>query len=97
MTETKRTDPVVVCSRLTAEGVIPPPGAVVISITNPSQSPARLQDGWAAVLRLKFHDTERPMGNFQLMIRGIALGRCLNALSLAGLGMVSQPGRSTQG
>jgi predicted protein tyrosine phosphatase len=54
---------VVVLPRLMAEEVNPPAGHVCISITNPRQSPARLQAGWEDVLRLGFHDTDRTYGN----------------------------------
>lgn len=57
---------VVVLPRLMAEAIVPPPGHVCISITNPSQSPARLE-GWEDVLRLGFHDTDRTGGGFTTM------------------------------
>jgi predicted protein tyrosine phosphatase len=56
-----------VMSRAEAEQHRPLPGAVCISIANPRQSPARLEEGWSAVLRLGFHDTDRPGGNFTPM------------------------------
>jgi predicted protein tyrosine phosphatase len=45
----------------------PVQGAVCISITNPRQQEASLQDGWTDILRLGFHDTDRPGGNFTPM------------------------------
>lgn len=44
-----------VYNRAHAEAVNPIPNTVVISISNPGL-PARLKDGWEAVLRLEFHD-----------------------------------------
>lgn len=58
---------VVVLPRLMAEASTPERGAVCISITNPSQSPARLGSGWHDVLRLGFHDTDRKGGGFTAM------------------------------
>lgn len=58
---------VVVLPRLMAEAFEPQKGAVCISITNPSQSPARLAEGWHDVLRLGFHDTDREGGGFTAM------------------------------
>lgn len=52
---------VVVLPRLMAEALTPSSEQVCISITNPSQSPAHLE-GWADVLRLGFHDTDRTGG-----------------------------------
>jgi predicted protein tyrosine phosphatase len=60
---------VIVLPRLMAESMAPPPGNVCISITNPRQSPARLHEGWADVLRLGFHDTDRNLGNYIGMSR----------------------------
>lgn len=62
---------VIVLSREDAESVSPPAGHVCISITNPRQSDAQL-DGWADVLRLGFHDTDRKGGNFTVMSRADA-------------------------
>lgn len=57
-----------VLPRQLAEGLRPDPMAVCISITNPRQRPARLiQGAWLDVLRLGFHDTDVPMGNFTAM------------------------------
>ena len=42
------------------------PRAALISITSPGDAPARLPDGWAAVLRLVFDDVTPP---FPLLIR----------------------------
>lgn len=60
-----------VLPRLEAERHAAQPGEVCVSITNPRQSPARL-GGFSQVLRLGFHDTDRPGGNFTLMSRGDA-------------------------
>jgi predicted protein tyrosine phosphatase len=44
-------------------------GEVCISITNPRQSQAELEDGYADILRLGFHDTDQVGGNFTVMSR----------------------------
>lgn len=49
---------VVFMSQVKAEQTPAVPGWVVISITQPSDPPAALQEGWAAVLRMRFHDTD---------------------------------------
>lgn len=59
--------PVRVLRRSAAVVRIPEPGEVCISITNPRQTPAALEDGWAAVLRQGFHDTDREGGGFTTM------------------------------
>lgn len=58
--------PILVLNRVGVERRIPQPGEVCISIANPRQSPAQLT-GWAQVLRLGFHDTDRPGGGFTAM------------------------------
>lgn len=68
--------PVRVLSRKAAEQRVPLANEVCVSITNPRQSPATL-DGWAQVLRLGFHDTDGPGGNFTPM----ALGHARDLLS----------------
>lgn len=55
-----------VLPRLAAERREPLEGEVCISITNPSQSPAQLE-GFADVLRLGFHDTDRIGGHYTVM------------------------------
>lgn len=55
-----------VLPRLAAERREPLPGEVCISITNPSQSPAQLE-GYADILRLGFHDTDRVGGHYTVM------------------------------
>lgn len=55
-----------VVSRLLAEACAPEGNEVCISITNPRQAPAALE-GWQSVLRLGFHDTHQPGGNFTTM------------------------------
>lgn len=55
-----------VLPRLAAERRDPLAGEVCISITNPSQSGARVA-GFAEVLRLGFHDTDRVGGGFTVM------------------------------
>jgi predicted protein tyrosine phosphatase len=45
-------------SRKQAVALTPPPGSVIISVHDRSESPAPLQDGWAARLTLEFHDTD---------------------------------------
>jgi predicted protein tyrosine phosphatase len=56
-----------VLPRLDAVHRVPDSGEACISITNPRQSPASLEDGWAEVLRLGFHDTDRRGGGFTEM------------------------------
>lgn len=58
--------PVTVLPRLAAEARTPDAGEVCISIGNPRQSDPRL-NGYAKVLRLCFHDTDRVGGGFQVM------------------------------
>lgn len=60
-----------VLPRADAETREPLAGEVCISITNPSQSPASL-DEYADVLRLGFHDTDRVGGGFTVMSRAHA-------------------------
>lgn len=55
-----------VLPRLAAEHRTPLADEVCISITNPRQSPARLT-GFADILRLGFHDTDRIGGGFTVM------------------------------
>jgi hypothetical protein len=55
-----------VLPRLAAEALPPVPKGVVISVTNPRQAPACL-DGWAAILRLGFHDIEEPAPGWKPM------------------------------
>lgn len=55
-----------VLPRLVAEQRTPLPEEVCISITNPNQSKAQLE-GFADVLRLGFHDTDRIGGNYRVM------------------------------
>ena len=50
-------------SRDVAEHTKPHPGWVVISITDPRQPLAKIQEGWHAVLRVQFFDTGVPMTN----------------------------------
>jgi predicted protein tyrosine phosphatase len=45
----------------------PVEGEVCISITNPRQSDADLEPGWAEILRQGFHDTDREGGGFTAM------------------------------
>lgn len=45
-----------------AEAVAPPPNCGIISIKTPSMSEATLRDGWAAILRLSFFDTDDDKG-----------------------------------
>jgi predicted protein tyrosine phosphatase len=71
-----RTQPehqVQVLSRQAAHVHRPGAGSVCISITNPRQSPQKLEDGWAEILRLGFHDTDRPGGNYVPMTKEQAL------------------------
>lgn len=56
-----------VLPRREAEECLPRTGEVCVSITNPRQSPAKLNEGWGAVLRLGFHDTDRVGGGFTVM------------------------------
>ena len=49
---------VVFMSQAAAESAPAAPGWAVISITQPSDPPAALREGWAAVLRMRFHDTD---------------------------------------
>ncbi len=58
--------PVRVLNRAGAERRTPLPGEVCISVFNPRQSPSQLE-GWADVLRLGFHDTDRRGGGFTVM------------------------------
>ena len=60
-----------VLPRADAETREPLAGEVCISITNPKQSPASLE-GYADVLRLGFHDTDRVGGGFTVMSRALA-------------------------
>lgn len=60
-----------VLPRADAEAREPFAGEVCISITNPNQSPAQLDD-YADVLRLGFHDTDRRGGGFTVMSRAAA-------------------------
>lgn len=72
MTSTKNsseTPAITVLSRALAEDYVPQPGEICISVTNPRQSPARLKSGWYTVVRLGFHDTDRPGGDFTVMSR----------------------------
>jgi len=41
-----------------AEQMAPPAATAIISITDPNRSPARLRDGWSAVLRVSFVDSD---------------------------------------
>lgn len=45
-------------SQLRAEQMAPPEASAIISITDPSGPPARLQPGWSAVLRVSFVDSD---------------------------------------
>jgi predicted protein tyrosine phosphatase len=45
-------------SQADAENTAAVPGWAVISITQPSDRDAVLQEGWGAVLRMRFHDTD---------------------------------------
>lgn len=58
---------IVVLPRREAEEWIPRHGEVCISIANPRQSDAALKPGYADVLRLGFHDTDRNGGGFTPM------------------------------
>jgi len=49
---------IVFTPRLTAENIVPSAGDVIISIYTPNGSPAVLQQGWADVLLLSFHDSD---------------------------------------
>lgn len=60
--------PIRVLPRLAAERLDPAPGEVCISITNPRQSPARLEN-WSDLLRLGFHDIDEPAGDYTAMSR----------------------------
>lgn len=60
-----------VLPRADAEAREPLAGEACISITNPNQSPAWLDD-YADVLRLGFHDTDRVGGGFTVMSRTAA-------------------------
>lgn len=44
--------------RYRAQELVPPAGAILISIYDPSDGPAHLKPGWKAVLPLCFHDTD---------------------------------------
>lgn len=57
-----------VLPRADAETRAPFEGEACISITNPNQSPASLDD-YVDVLRLGFHDTDRVGGGFTVMSR----------------------------
>jgi predicted protein tyrosine phosphatase len=46
-------------SRAVACDLSPGPRQAVISITEPGSGPAPLRPGWAAILRLSFHDVDR--------------------------------------
>jgi predicted protein tyrosine phosphatase len=62
------TKPIVyIRSRLDAERIVPRSNEVAISITNPRQAPAVLDEGWKDVLRLGFHDVEEPAGHYREM------------------------------
>jgi len=39
-----------------AESMRPPRRCAIVSITDPGRAPARLRNGWDAVLRVQFHD-----------------------------------------
>lgn len=67
MTTLSEARPVCVLPRLRAEAREPEPFECCISITNPRQSPAKLPERISSVLRLGFHDADRPGGNFSLM------------------------------
>lgn len=41
-----------------AETMRPPKRCALVSITDPAKAPADLLDGWAAVLRVRFHDID---------------------------------------
>ena len=60
-----------VLPRADAETRAPMAGEVCVSITNPNQSPAALDD-YADVLRMGFHDTDRMGGGFTVMSRSHA-------------------------
>lgn len=45
-------------SREQAQRLVPPAGAVIISVHDKSEAPAQLQNGWAGRLTLEFHDTD---------------------------------------
>lgn len=60
-----------VLSRHAAAKRVPLAGEVCISITNPRQSAPPLE-GYADILRLGFHDTDREGGNFTVMSRAHA-------------------------
>ena len=51
-------DRVLFVSQNRAEAMRPPGRCGLISITDPGRAPAQLEDGWAAVLRLSFHDVD---------------------------------------
>jgi predicted protein tyrosine phosphatase len=49
---------VIFVSQRQAEAMPGRPDRSIISITDPGQPPARLQSGWASMLRLGFHDVD---------------------------------------
>lgn len=59
--------PVIVLPRDQAEAWVPQSGEVAISIGNPRQSAAALDPGFAEVLALGFHDTDKEGGGFTPM------------------------------
>lgn len=60
------------CSQVKAEQINPLPHMAVISLTTPGKPDAALQPGWAAVLRLAFHDVDSDQGGYVLFSRNHA-------------------------
>jgi predicted protein tyrosine phosphatase len=68
-----RTSSAVFVSQLDAEEMQAVSGWAMISITDPGCADADIDEGWGAILRVKFHDIDTSMGErFELMSKSTA-------------------------